>query len=171
MDPELLETRVEQRGGTRDAHIRGEREVEPGADGGTVDGRDRRQCAVGHREEAVVDSPQPVLRSLAERSQVGACAERLARAGDDDGVHAGVRLGRVDRRAQRCGDLSGDGVAAVGIVEGDERDVVFDLDEDAIGHRFRLVSAYRVAVRGPRIWQLSAGRVGTMMPQPRPRDV
>ena len=67
-------------------------------------------------------------------------------------------------------DLGGDGVAAVGIVDGDERDVVFDLHKDVIGHRLRLVIAYRVAVMGPRIWQLSAGSVGTMMPQPRPRD-
>ena len=79
-------------------------------------------------------------------------------------------LGRVDGRAQPGRDLGGDGVAAVGIVDGDERDVVFDLHKDVIGHRLRLVIAYRVAVMGPRIWQLSAGRVGTMMPQPRPRD-
>ena len=52
-------------------------------------------------EEAVVDRPQAVLGRLAERGQVGARAERLARPGDDEGVHVGVRLGRVDGRAQR----------------------------------------------------------------------
>jgi hypothetical protein len=170
MDTELLEPRIEQRRRACDTHIRGEREVEPRSDGGTVDGRDRGKRAVGHGEEAVVDRSQPVLGRLAERSQVGACAEGLARTGDDEGVHVGVRLCRVDGRPQPGRDLGGDGVAALRVVDGDQRDVVFDLDKDVIRHRLRLVIAYRVAVMGPRIWQLSAGRVGTMMPQPRPRD-
>ena len=141
MDAELLEARVEQRRGTGDPHIGGQREVQPGADGGAVDGRDRRQRAVGDGEEAVVDRPQPVLGRLAERGQVGACAERLACAGDDEGMHVGVRLGGIDGCAQPGRDLGGDGVAAVGIVDGDQCDVVFDLYKDAIGHRFRLVIA------------------------------
>ncbi len=170
MDAEFLETRIEQRSGPGDAHIGGEREVESRADGGAVDGRDRRERAVGHREEAVVDRAEPVLGRLAERRQVRARAERLARPGDDERVHVGVRLGLVDGCAQGRRDLGGDGVATLGIVDGDERDVVLDLDEDSIGHRLRLVTAYRVAWTGPRIWQLSAGSVGTMMPQPRPLD-
>ena len=127
MDAELLEARVEQRCGAGDAHIGGQREVEPGADRGAVDGRDRGERAVGHREEAVIDRPQTVLGRLAERGQVGAGAECLARPGDDEGVHVGVRLGRIDRRAQPGRDLGGDGVAALGVVDGDECDVVFDL--------------------------------------------
>ena len=127
VDAELLEARVEKRCGTRDAHVGGQCEVESGADRGAVDGRDRGQRAVGHGEEAVVDRPQAVLGCLAERGQVGARAECLARAGDDEGVHVGVRLGRIDRRAQPGRDLSGDGVAALGVVDGDECDVVFDL--------------------------------------------
>ena len=86
-------------------------------------------------------------------------------------MHVGVRLCRVDRGAQPGRDLGGDGIAAVGVVDGDQRDVVFDLHKDAIGHRFRLVTGYRVAWFGPRIWQLSAGSVGTMMPQPRPLEM
>ena len=55
MDAQLLEPRIEERRRTGDAHVGGQREVQPGADGGAVDRRDRRQRAVGDREEAVVD--------------------------------------------------------------------------------------------------------------------
>ena len=86
-------------------------------------------------------------------------------------MHVGVRFGGVDRRAQPGRYLGGDGVAAVGVVDGDEGDVIVDLDKYAIGHRLSLVTGYRVAETGPSSWQLSAGRVGTMMPQPRPLDM
>jgi hypothetical protein len=41
-------------------------------------------------------------------------------------VHVGVGLGGVDGLAQGRGDFLGDRVAAVGIVDGDRRDVVVD---------------------------------------------
>ena len=120
--------------GPGDAHVGGQRQVQPGADGRAVDRGDRRQRAVGDGEEAVVDHAQAVLGGLAERGEVGAGAERLACAGHDQRVHVGVGLGGVDGRAQGRGDLGGDGVAAVGVVDGDEGDAVVDVDQYRIGH-------------------------------------
>ena len=48
----------------------------------------------------------------------------------------------VDRRAQRRRDLGGDRVAAVGVVDGDEGDVVVDLDQYRIGHGLSLVTGH-----------------------------
>ena len=70
MDAQLLEAGIEERRGAGDAHVGCQREVQPGADGGAVDGGDRRQRAVGDREKPVVDHAQPVLGGLAESRQV-----------------------------------------------------------------------------------------------------
>ena len=112
----------------------------PGADGRAVDRGDRRQCAVGDREEAVVDATQAVLGGGAKRGQVGACAERLARAGHDDRVHIGIGFRGVDGRAQGGRDFRGDGVAALGVVDRDEGDVIVDLGQYWIGHGLSLVT-------------------------------
>ena len=127
--PELLESRVEKRCRTGDPHVGGQRQVQSGADGRAVDGRDRRQRTVGDREEAVVDAAQALLGRGTERGEIGAGAERLARTGHDHCVHLGVGFRGVDRRAQGSRDLRGDRVAALGVVDGDEGDVVVDLDQ------------------------------------------
>ena len=69
---------------------------------------------------------QTILGRLAPCGAVGARADRLACARDDERVHVGVGLGGVDGRAQGRGDFLGDRVAAVGVCDGDRRDVVVD---------------------------------------------
>ena len=100
MDAELLESRVEERGRTGDPDVGGQRQIQSGTHGRAVDRRDRGQCTVGDREEAVVDAAQAVLGGGASAVKVGAGAERLAGARHDERVHAGIGLSGVDRRAQ-----------------------------------------------------------------------
>ena len=129
MDAQLLEAGVEEGRRPCDAHVGGQCEVQSGADGCAVDGRDRRQRAVGHREEPVVDPAQPVLGGRTQCGEVRAGTERLARAGDDERVHVVVGLRGIDRGPQRRRDLGRDRVAAIGIVDGDEGDAVLDMDQ------------------------------------------
>ena len=107
----------------------------------TVHGRDRGQRAVGDGEEAVVDHPQAVLGRVTKGGEIGTRAERLARPGHDHRVHVGVVLRRLDRRAQRRGDVRRDRVAAIGVVERDQRDAVLDLRHIPDLTRFRLATA------------------------------
>lgn len=133
MDAELLKARVEIGVRTGDADVGGQREVESGADGGPVDRGDGGQRAVADRHEAVVDAQQALLGGRPERAEVGAGAEGLAGAGDDQRVHAGVGLGLLDRGAQLRRHRVGDRVAPVGIVDGDQRDAV----GDGVKHQLR----------------------------------
>jgi hypothetical protein len=55
-------------------------------------------------------------------------------------VHVGVGFRGVDRGAQGGRDLGGDGVAALGVVDRDEGDVIVDLDQYWIGHGLSLVT-------------------------------
>lgn len=134
MDAELLEARIENRCRTGDSDVGGQGEVESGADGGAVDRGDRRQRALGDGEEPVVDHAQTVLGGGAEGGEVGTGAERLSGAGHDDGVDAGIGLGGLDRGTQCGRTLGRHGVAAVGVVDGDEGDAVGDLRQNGIGH-------------------------------------
>jgi hypothetical protein len=63
-------------------------------------------------------------------------------------MDAGIVLGGVDRGAQGGGDLRGDRVAAVGIVDRDEGDAVLDLHQYEIGHASRVVTGRDVVAGG-----------------------
>ena len=98
VNTELLKPRIEQRCRTRDPHVAGERQVEPGADRGPVDCRDRRQDAVRDSQKPVVDLMQALWgRGAAQVGQVGPGAKRAAGAGDDHGMHIRVGLGTGHR--------------------------------------------------------------------------
>jgi hypothetical protein len=148
MDAEFLESGVEQRGGTRDPHVGRQRQVESGADCGTVDRSDGRQRALRDGKEAVVDHPEAVRGCGAQCGEVGARAERLPGSGDDHRVHVDVRLGGVDGRAKSSRDLGRHRIAAIGIVDGDEGDAVFYLHQYEIGHGSRLVTWLEGATAG-----------------------
>ena len=137
MDSEFLEARIEQGGGSGDADVGGQRQVQSGAHGGTVHRGDGGKRAVRHGEEAVVDHPQAVLGGRTQCREVGAGAERLAGAGHDHRVDVGIVLDGLDGRAQRRRDLGGHRVAAIGIVDRDERDAVFDIHQHQIRHGSR----------------------------------
>jgi len=101
VNAELLEAWVENRGGTGDPYVGCQGQVQAGAYCRPVDRCNRRQCALCHGEEAVVDHPQSFFGRLAQSGQVGARAECFAGAGQDHRVDTGVCLGGVDCRAQR----------------------------------------------------------------------
>ena len=138
MQSEFLETSIENSGRSRDSDIGGHRQIEPRADCRAIDRGNSGEFAVAHGHEAVVQLFQPRLRSRAarctQRAEVGACAERLARPGDYDGVHLWVGLGLFDSGAQQRRHLSSHRVAPVGVVDGDERDAVLDAGQ----HQARL---------------------------------
>jgi hypothetical protein len=140
--PSFWKSWVEKRCRTGDSDISGQRQIQPCANGRAVDRRDRGQRTVSDREEAIIDAAQAVLGGGAQRGEVGAGAERLSGAGHDERVHIGVGFSGVNRRPQCGRDLRGDGVAALGIVDRDDGDVVVDLDQYWIGHGLSLVTGF-----------------------------
>jgi hypothetical protein len=85
---------------------------------------------VRHGEKAGVDRPQPLLVGRAERGEVGAAAERRRRTGDHHRAHALVALALGDQLGQPRGHRQGQRVAAIGIVQRDDRDTAAPLEED-----------------------------------------
>src|ERR1700746_2620016 len=81
---------------------------------------------------AMVSPAQPVLGGGAERAEIGAGAECLARTGDDHGMHVRIVLRVLDREAQSGGNFLGDRVAPVGVVNGDKGDTTVDLKQHTI---------------------------------------
>ncbi len=107
VEPDLQEAGVEPGPAGGEAHVAAEGEVHPGADGGPVDGGERRQRAAGDAQEALVDVAEARPVGGRQVAEVGAGAERRRRAGDDDradglvgleGVHRGDDLGDHRRR-------------------------------------------------------------------------
>jgi hypothetical protein len=135
VQPELEETRVEPGGGPDDADVAGEREVEPGSDRRSVDGADRRQGGVRDGEEPGVDRAQALLAGFAEGCEVRAGAEGGRRAGDDDGGDVLVLFAGRDVFDQLSGHRHGEGVAALGEVDGDDADPVAPLQQYGHGRQ------------------------------------
>ena len=123
---ELEEAGVEAGRAPGQAHVAAQGQVHAGADGGAVDGGERRQRRAPDPQEALVDRAQPVAWSRAagraEVAEVGAGAERGRRAGDDDGADVGVGFEPVEGGDDLVDQLEGQGVAALGVVEGDDGD-------------------------------------------------
>ena len=100
-----------------------------------VDARDHRHRAAVHRPQhlgerarvGVVLLPGEVA-GLAHEGEVGAGAERLAAAAEDDRADVGVAGERAERRRQLADERAVDGVAHLGAVEPDagHRPVAFD---------------------------------------------
>ncbi len=134
MNPQFLKAGVEHRVWPGDAHVGGQGQVQARADGRAVDGGDRGQRAFSDGHESVVEPQQALFGGTAQRAEIGSGAERFTRTGDDDGVHVGVGLGPFHGGAQLRRHLTGDRVAPIGIVDGDQRDMIVDTEQDQ-GHR------------------------------------
>ena len=131
---DLQEAGVEARRLARHDHVAGQGHVQTGPHRRAVDRGDRGQRRAGHPQEAGVDPPQGLL--VAARGQVvevGTGAERPARTRDHHGAHVVALLELVHRRDQLGVQRRRDRVAAVGVVEGDRRDAVVDVELDHLG--------------------------------------
>ena len=125
----------------RDADVHRERQGDPKADGRAVDRGDHRllhvEDAQGHGADAIamlLGGDGAAARGGVERraagAEIGARAERAARAGDDDGAHVVVGVGAVPRLAELAQHRRGDGVEAIRTVQGDRADSVLDVVAD-----------------------------------------
>ena len=100
----------------------------PAPTAGAVDRGDGRQRRAADPQEALVDVRQARPGATTPRwRQVGAGAEALALAGDDDRADRVVGLDGVEGGDDLVDHLGVEGVAAVGVVERDGGDAVGDL--------------------------------------------
>ena len=129
VDSQLQEPGVEPSFVGDDPHIASEREVHPCTDRGSVDRRQRGQRAAGDAQEPLVDAPQALIRRLREVAEIRPGTERRRGAGDHDGADRAVGLERVHRGDDLDDHLHRQGVALVGIIEGQGADAVGGLGE------------------------------------------
>ena len=142
VQPQGGEARVESRAGGGEAHVAGEREIEPRPHGGAVDRRDSGQWRVTHPQESLVDDLDvvegPVGRA-AQRRQLGARAERAAGAGQHDATGGLVALGAIHRRVDRLHERGREDVTAGRVVQRHHRDAAPQFERDqVIRHADRL---------------------------------
>ena len=134
VDADLEEAGVELGPPSGETDVAAEGQVHPGADGGAVDGRDRRQRAAGDPEEALVDVAEAAAVGLLEIAEVGTGAEGGRRPGDHDRTDRFVGLEHVHRGDDLVDHRPRERVALVGIVERERADTVGDLGENQSHH-------------------------------------
>jgi hypothetical protein len=137
MDPEFLEARVEQRMRPGDADVGSQGQVHPGADGGTVDRRNRRKRAATDGHEPRINPFQTLSGCRAQRREVRTRAERLTGAGDDNRVHTWICLRAAHGFPELLRHRVGDRVAPVRVIDGDHGDSIDYLVQHQISHGFR----------------------------------
>ena len=121
------EARIEPGRAAGDNQVAAEQHVHSGSDCGAVDGGNRGEGGVGDPQEAPVDAGKVVAAAClapAGTHQVveyGPGTKRPAGADEHDRPDTLVGLELVEGRVERHVHLVGDGVAAVGVVEGEDR--------------------------------------------------
>ena len=130
VEAQLQEAGVEAGPTGGQAHVAGQGQVHARAHRGAVHRGDGGQRAARHAQEPLVDRQQALALRGAQVRQVGAGAEGPALAGDDDGAHALVGLHGLDRGDEVVAEGAAQGVAPVGVVEGEEGDAVGDVGAD-----------------------------------------
>jgi hypothetical protein len=130
VEAEVDEAGVELGTARREADVAHEGEVHARADGSAVDRGDGRQRRAAHAQEALVDRPEALALGLAEVAEVGARAERGRRAGDDDRPDPVVGLQAVERLDDVGDELVVQRVAALRVVQRDDRDALLAADLD-----------------------------------------
>ena len=140
VDADLKEPGVELRSPSGQADVTAEGEVHPRADGGAVDGRDRRQRAAGDPQEPLVDVAEAAAVGLLQVAEVGAGTEGRWRPRDHDRADRFVGLEHVHRRHDLVDHRRRQRVALVGVVEGERADTVGDLGENQSHHLVLVVS-------------------------------
>ena len=133
MDAEGEEAGVEAGRGPGEAHVAGQRQVEPGSHRRPVDRGDRGQRAAGHREETLVDATEVVVTAGfpggGQGAEVAPGAERRGRTGHHQGADRLVALTCRDGSGQVVGKAEGERVGALRVGHGEHSDAVTPLDE------------------------------------------
>jgi hypothetical protein len=120
-----------------DDHVAGERQLEAAAEDPARDRGDQRGLdGVEPLPEGVVGLTGAGRPLLGERPDVGAGGECLGAAGDDDAAHLGLGVEALERGAELVEHPGAERVAALGVVETADREVVLGsaIDGDERAH-------------------------------------
>ena len=120
----------------------GEREAEPDAGGGAVDGGDHgdRQLGelvqeAGHAAVHRLFDRVAILDQLAARREIGAGAEAASVAGEDHGARLLALAYGLELLHEHAEHLPRDRIHLLGSIEDQEQDVAVTLDQEIVSHR------------------------------------